>query len=405
MIQQILTLYMKDMRETLRNKRFILRLLILPGFLLPAMAHFMTEYAQQYRQDAESSVLNYTIVGADWMPDLAKSYAEDETLNLIDIKDEEEAKRAIRKGLIKFALIIPPQARERLNTGASITVKLYFDNSKSSQTITIDRATEFVRQASDRLRDWRLTLRGVTGNTDKENLLTPIAVDEIGTASQRESLGQTLGGLLAYFIFLICYMGCVFTALDLGAGEKERGTLETLLMLPVSRDVLVFGKFLVVFTMGTLYATVSLLSISLWLLIRGANGDAIPEEILTIIYSADLLYVWLMLLPVAAIFSALLLSISIYARSYREASGMAGLANVLVIMLTMIAILPGMSIDSMLAFVPITNVSLSIREIIKGTMDNYQGLMITIASGTGIALALLYFCRTWFNRESVLFRE
>ena len=118
----------------------------------------------------------------------------------------------------------------------------------------------------------------------------------------------------------------------------------------------------------------------------------------------DLAMVTLMLVPTAAIFASLLLSISIYAKSYKEAAGMITPLMLFVILPTVAAMLPGVELNWMWAMVPLTNVSLAMKELVKGTMD-YRMFGVIDAATTVIAGALLMLCRWWFNRESVLFRN
>jgi sodium transport system permease protein len=120
--------------------------------------------------------------------------------------------------------------------------------------------------------------------------------------------------------------------------------------------------------------------------------------------AADLAMVALMLLPTAAIFAAILLSISIYAKSYKEASGLISPLAIVTILPTLVAMLPGVELNWMWAMVPLTNVSLAMKELVKGTMD-YRMFSVILLSSSLIAGALLLLCRWWFNREQVLFRN
>jgi sodium transport system permease protein len=118
----------------------------------------------------------------------------------------------------------------------------------------------------------------------------------------------------------------------------------------------------------------------------------------------DLALIALMLVPSAAMFASLLLSISIYAKSYKEASGLISPLIMLAILPTMIALLPGVELNWLWAMVPLTNVSLAMKELVKGTMD-YRMFYAIFLSSALIAGALLALCRWWFTREQVLFRN
>jgi len=108
--------------------------------------------------------------------------------------------------------------------------------------------------------------------------------------------------------------------------------------------------------------------------------------------------------PTAAIFAAVLLSISVYAKSYKEAAGLISPLIIVTILPTLVALLPGVELNWKWAMVPLTNVSLAMKELVKGTMD-YRMFSVILLSTTVTAGLLLALCRWWFNREQVLFRN
>jgi sodium transport system permease protein len=118
---------------------------------------------------------------------------------------------------------------------------------------------------------------------------------------------------------------------------------------------------------------------------------------------ADLLLILMMLIPLSAIFAALLLSLSIYARSFKEAQNYIGPLSMMVFMPLIVALMPGVELTWAMAMLPIANVALAIKELIKGTMD--VGMLVVIFGSTVvIAGAMLAFCVSWFQKEKVLFR-
>lgn len=118
----------------------------------------------------------------------------------------------------------------------------------------------------------------------------------------------------------------------------------------------------------------------------------------------DLMLIATMLIPTAAIFASLLLSISIYAKSFKEAQSYIAPLNMLVILPAFLSMLPGVELNWKTASIPITNISLAIKELIKGTMD-YSMMVAILGSSTVLAAVLLWLSTWWFGRESVLFRQ
>ncbi|MET1219504.1 MAG: ABC transporter permease subunit, partial [Glaciecola sp.] len=198
--------------------------------------------------------------------------------------------------------------------------------------------------------------------------------------------------------------GAMLPATDIGAGEKERGTLETLLISPVPRNQLVLGKFFTIAFAGVTSAMITVASLFVWGVVM-SQGMAIKvlTEFMGAISAIDFVLMFLMLVPVVAIFSAVLLSLSIYAKSFKEAQGYMTPLVFIVIVPIIIAMLPGIKLEGIYAWIPLTNVALAIKELIKGTMD-YMALLPIFLSTTVIAGLLIAFCAYWFKQEKVLFR-
>ncbi|MEX1365692.1 MAG: ABC transporter permease, partial [Nannocystaceae bacterium] len=127
-------------------------------------------------------------------------------------------------------------------------------------------------------------------------------------------------------------------------------------------------------------------------------------EVMQSIGAVDLALIAAMLVPTAAIFASLLLFISIYAKSFKEAQSYIAPLNMLVILPAVLAMLPGVELDWKTASIPIANISLAIKELIKGTMD-YSVLVAILGSSTVLAVVLLWLSTLWFRREDVLFRQ
>ena len=163
------------------------------------------------------------------------------------------------------------------------------------------------------------------------------------------------------------------------------------------------GKFLAVFSGGIIAVLLNLASVGTWLAIKAGEFRGVLGSLIGAIDTLDLLLLALMLIPVAAMFAALLLSVSIFARNSPEASTLISPFGIVLIVPAVLALLPGVELNWFWAWVPVTNVSLAMKELLKGTMD-YSMLLAIFASSTLIAVGLLFFCAKWFNRESVLFR-
>jgi len=403
MWSNILIIYLKEIKEVLRDRRTLIFMIVMPLILVPMLFNFLISFVAKSEVKAQTEVLAFAVFGDEYLPELAQAYTDSNDFKRIEITDFNDMESSINQNIIKFALSIPEKAQEQIENGKQATIHIYYNDASVNSRVRY-RAGDVIRQVSDKLRSVHLITLGFESPEEQDNLVFPLKIEDHGIAEEREKLGAQVGGFLPYLFIIFCMMGSMYPAIDLGAGEKERGTLETLLLAPIKRQQIVLGKFLVVFTTGVTSALLSLVGMSVMLMTKGKDVTGELGQIIASISVIDLILIASMLIPTAAMFAALLLSVSIYARSFKEASSYCGPLNFLAIVPAIIAMLPIVSLDWYWAMVPVTNVSLAIKELIKGTM-NYEMLIAILGSSIVIAGALLFFCTKWFERESVLFRE
>jgi len=399
----ILTVYLKEMKEVLRDRKTLIFMVLLPTLVVPLLMNVMIRFIIKAEKKARTETITFTIFGAEYLPELVKAFNEEKGFEKVNIPTKEAIPSAIEENKIKLGLVIPQTSREQIEKGDQATIQLYYNNASVTSKVK-NRAGKVIREFSERYRSRRLAALGLDTSEQQEHLLNPITIEEHNTADMREVLGERIGGMLPYLFIIFCFMGALYPAIDLGAGEKERGTLETLLLAPIPRYQFVLGKFFVIFTTGVTAAMLSITSIGVMLAVKGQEVTGELGDVITSVSLVDLALIAVMLIPTAAMFAALLLSVSIYAKSFKEASSYCGPLNFLVILPAFIAILPIVKLDWYWAMVPITNISLAIKELIKGTM-NYKMLIAILGSSFLIAGALLVFCTKWFEREEVLFRQ
>jgi len=400
---KILAIYLKEMKEVLRDRKTLIFMVALPTLVVPVLMNVMIGFIVKAEKKAQTETLTFAIFGAEHLPDLANAFSEEEGFEKVNIPTQEAIASAIEENKIKFGLVIPQTAREQLESGEQVAVQFYYNNASVTSKVK-NRAGKVIRVFGERYRSERLAGLGLDTPQEQKHLLNPITIEEHNTADMREVLGERVGGMLPYLFIIFCFMGALYPAIDLGAGEKERGTLETLLLAPIPRFQIVLGKFFVIFTTGVTAALLCLTSMGVMLAAKGQEITGELGEVIASVSVVDLVLIAAMLIPTAAMFAALLLSVSIYAKSFKEASAYCGPLNFLVIVPAFIAMLPIVKLDWYWAMVPITNISLAIKELIKGTM-NYEMLIAILGSSVVIAGAFLFFCTRWFEREAVLFRK
>ncbi len=395
-------IYLKELLELTRDRKTLIFTILIPIFAMPLIFGGFAYLSSSMFKSAQAAQLAYAMFGKENSPALSQRFEQEKNLREVVLSDPSEIRKAIADDRIKFALVIPPQFDADLHHQRQAVIALHY-NSASAIDVTRQRVMALVEAHNDSLRAAALAAL----NLNQQQLtfaLNPVTLENHSTADDREQMGAIIGGLLPYLLLMVCLTAAMYPAIDQGAGEKERGTLETLLLAPVPRGAIVTAKFLLLFTVGLVSALLMVASMGVLLLLF---GDTLEGKMSTLLHSIgvlDLAMVALMLAPTAAIFASILLCISIYAKSYKEAAGLITPLMLLTILPTVMAMLPGVKMNWFWAMVPLTNVSLAMKELIKGTMD-YRMFGVILLSTSIIAGALLMLCKWWFNREEVLFRN
>lgn len=234
--------------------------------------------------------------------------------------------------------------------------------------------------------------------------LKPLALrEDTDLASESEIILAKAGGLLPYVIILFAFLGGMYPAIDLGAGEKERNTLETIILSPSTRTEIAVGKFGVILTAALIAALLGVISITIsvkYIILTGQLKEQFDFQI----GPGTAALVALLAVPPAAAFSGIFLAISIYARSFKEAQNYIAPLQFAAILPAMAGLIPGLEMNWRIALIPLVNVSLLSKDFLKGDTDwGYYAL--TLASCLVLAGLCLAYCVRQFQREEVLFRS
>lgn len=306
---------------------------------------------------------------------------------------------AIRKKKVQGYLELPI-AVARLGHELSRTVEATFiyDSTIPLSKEAYTRIRIAMNKMGEALLNRRLEVQGLD-----QNFLEPLKLrEESDLATKTEVTLYVIGSFLPYIVIAFAFLGGFYPAIDLGAGEKERNTLETLLLSPTSRTEIALGKFFVILTTSLLAALLGVTSIALSArylapegLMAGANFD--------FKLSTGAL-IALLAIPPAMAFSGLLLAISIFARTFKEAQNYMAPLQFIIILPAMAAMIPGLEMSWKLAMIPLVNVSLLSRDFLKGD-TNWGYYALTLASCLLLAGASLAYAVYQFRKEEVLFRS
>jgi sodium transport system permease protein len=396
--------YFKELTELMRDKKTLIFVILLPIFIFPVIFGVMGLVLSSTTNKAMQEQHRYVIINGQQAPEFADAlfYHKNFKQLTTDKTTEAELVAAIRNDEFDVAIVVPADfsAKRQLVEQAQWQV-IY--NQSSQFDFMYRYFTDLLADFNEKLQRDTLTQL----NVDPAKLaaiIKPVDVQKVDTAAKRENIGEKFGAVIAYILIPLCLLGASYPAIDMGAGEKERGTLETLLICPISRVSIVLGKFLTVLTTGLVGALITVGSFGIWGAIIGSfGGMAVVQEAMSAIAITELLLIFSLLLPISAVFAALLLAISIYARTFKEAQNYISPLSIMIFLPLVAAMMPGVELNGKTALVPIMNVALAIKELIKGTAD-YAMLALIFGSTLVLAAVAIGFCVHWFQQEKVLFR-
>jgi sodium transport system permease protein len=397
-LRNIGIVYRKELTEALRDRRTLISSILIPLFLFPVLTFGIGYAFVEIAGEATREPSKIMVLGGDDSPDVVQRLRDAKNLRVV--KRSSDYVDLISDKKIRAVVDVPSRFQAAIANGERPGVKIYIFRDDLKSMLGASRIEKLFTEYRDAMVRARLASENLPAS-----LMKPFDIDQQNVVSDEKVAGESYGGLITYLVVLMCMTGAMYPAMDLTAGEKERGTMETILSSPIARTHLVLGKFLVVLTASLATATLSAISMggSFAILSRFAREQSMGEgfPILTI-HPKTVVAVFVMALPVAVLFSAVLMTISLFAKTFKEAQSYLTPMTFVVIIPAIAAVLPGIELTSKLALVPILNVSLLCKELVTGTYHwNYIALIFIctcVYAGAALFLAV-----KMFQRESVLF--
>jgi sodium transport system permease protein len=396
----IATVYRKELRDSLRDRRTVISMIVIPVLVMPLLTIGLGVLSVALFGKALQETPVVMVLGGEDSPQVLAALRARAGVRIVPAQRDYAAEILDRR--IRAAVEIPRGFDAAVARGEPATVRIYMFAGELRSGLGADKLQEFFGDLRDRTVRARLASRQIP-----ESLVQPFQIEQTNVASAERIGGTLLGGLVPYFLVLFCVTGAMIPAIDLTAGEKERGTIETILCSPVARADLVLGKFFMVLTASLFAAALSMLSMVLTLSAARALTAHLPLEGASVfqvqISPQAIAMVFLMVVPLAVFFSAALLALALFAKSYKEAQSYLAPLLTLAFLPAVVSLLPGVELSGALSLVPVLNTSLVSKEMIAGNYHwNYIAL-IFVSSCVYAACALRV--AVWlFQREEVLFR-
>jgi sodium transport system permease protein len=389
--------FRKELLDTLRDRRTIITMILIPLLLFPLMIGLSSKLITTHETEAQARMLQVGVLCRDNAGGFCDLLAGEEGVSVQAVGDLSQGRELVLADSLDALIAFSQDFDSTVAAMGQGGVAVYMKQTEE-RAIEAARITGLLDAYGEELRSERFRLLGLS-----TTVYDVISTENVNLATPKERLADIVGGVLPYMFVIFCFMGSMYPAIDLAAGEKERGTLETLLTSPVNRLPILAGKFGVVVLTGITSAVVSLLG--LYAGIRYAS--AVPQEfvdmVMSILEPSSILMLISLLFPLTVFFAALLLSVSFLARSFKEAQSMIGPLYPVIIIPAFIGLMPGMELSASTALVPILNVSLATKAIIAGQVP--AGPMALVYASLAVyAAAGLFLCSRIFARESAIFR-
>jgi sodium transport system permease protein len=397
-MRNIFIVYRKELTEALRDRRTLVSSIVIPLLAFPVLAFGLGYTFVELIGEANRLPSRIMIVGGEDSPDVvARLKGSDDirvapsSANYVDLISDKK---------IRAAVDIPPGFQSSIREGGRPEVKIYMFTGDIKSTVAANR----VEKVFIAYRDSEVGKQLVAQHLP-DSLMKPLRIEQKNVVSPEKVAGETFGGLIPYLAILMCMTGAMYPAMDLTAGEKERATMETILSSPIKRTHLVLGKFLLVLTASLATAMLSVLSMgaSFTAMSHFVSIENVAEGVPIIpMHASTILAIFAVAVPIAVLFSSTLITISLFAKSFKEAQSYLTPMTFVVLVPAIAAVLPGVELTPKLALIPILNASLLCKELVTGTYHwNYIALIF--ASTSVYAAAALFLAVKMFQRESVLF--
>jgi len=394
----IWTVFKKDLIDILRDRRAIIAMVVIPMVIFPAIFGVFGFFTMKQVKEAQEKVIRLSVVDAGGADELMQRLEAGDGLEVNLEGAIEDPVAWLDEDKADMVLFIGDEFVQTVQGLGSAEVDLYY-RSTGDGSILQGRVMKVLREYEDELRDARITALGYG-----PELMNPIEVNENNLTSTREQIGEAVGGFLPYVFIILCFSGSMYPAIDLGAGEKERGTLETLLTSSSPLSSILIGKMSVVITAGLFSSLLSLGGMLVGVFSMGSMAGKIVEYLGDMVQPLNLLLFFSLLIPLSVFFGAFLLSLSFFAKSFKEAQSIISPLVALIIFPLIFGLLPWVKLSMATAWVPILNISLASKAITSGTVELMPLLSVYVSLFllSGISLFVAY---RLLQRESILFRS
>lgn len=388
----MMAVFRKELLENLRDRRVVINTLLLGPLAAPLIFVAIIWFTVQQAIDRAEAELELMVVGGEHAPNLLR-WLEQQGVLIKDAVDDPE--QAIREEREEVILRIPAEFGTAWRNGQPAVVEVLTDRSRRYAGTSLGRVEGLLQGYSRQIGHLRLQLRGVT--PDLAQALRVQTVD----LSTPESRGGLILAFLPYVVLITVFIGAMHMAIDTTSGERERRSLEPLLINPLPRWQIMGGKLLA--TTAFALATLGLGLIAFtWAL------KLLPTAQMNMALNLDwkvALTAFILVLPVALLASGLLTILAAFAKSFREAQSYIGLVMFIPMIPSFWILINPSRLETWMTWVPLLSQSILILEMVRGETIEAVWMLTSFASTTALALLLAVIAGSLYSRPGLIFGD
>ncbi len=394
---RVKTIYQKEFREIFRDRRTLMSVVIGPLLITPLMFAIIGLGVQK-RMDSDKtqkySIALLTEVDPTGVVDKLKASPN---FDIQLIKTEQEIVTKIKERKISIGLKIDENVAQKIQDQKPVEITIISDPGEETSRVVTNMLKQSFSLSGKQVVEQRLKARGIDST-----IIEPFRIKEKPIPGGNGAAMLFLTQMLPYMLIMAAFSGAIYAAFDQVAGEKERGTLETLLVSPASRRDIVLGKFAAVVSVCLVSCILSIIGLMIpfksgikafaWLAEGGLNLTPIMVSVILLV-----------LIPLSVLFAGMLLAISTFARNQKEAQTYLGSLFPIVLIPAFFSMFLGAKVSLSIALVPILNGSLIIKQALNGSF-NPAFIALAFAASIGYAILALWVATRMFQNESVLIK-
>ena len=396
-------LLVKEIVHLFRDTKTIVQTVVVPTFITPLLIGAVIWYISSIAVDEGKKTYDVAVYDQA-NTELTIKLQESDRLNIVLMDSIDQVIDDVTNDSSEIGISFGSNFTSQLENNLSGEITIYsknLDNFSQAQGIVNDVIDDY----DDQIRNERLNNLNVD-----ENFINPITVLDEDLTTNEEFAGSIIGGILAFLFIVYIMSGSMYPAIDLGAGEKERGTMETLISTNISSVDIIIGKMFSVTSSAVLTAIFSLLGFAVPLIVIFLfYGDSIPENafeiISAIVNPVAIIAMFGLLIPLSIFMGAFMLAVSIYSKNPKEASLLLGNAVIIFFIPAYVPLInPGIELDLVGSLIPCYSFALHTNALIAGNTDwfLYGATLISNIIYCSIAIYVTYIM---FDDEKIIFRS